>query len=142
MLVISGGMYRETKWQTTIQGAIAVIGGIILAPYYGIAGVLLSSILSNIYRDIDLLFFVPINLTKLPIKKTASRWLISFCCIIIIQVPFFFIMINASNYFTWAIYAVCVGMYAVVVVALSGFIFDREDMKKCYRRVISVYSKT
>ena len=66
MLVISAGMFKETRIQTTIQGAIAVIVGAILVPYYGVVGVLMGSILSNIYRDIDLLYFIPRNLTKLP----------------------------------------------------------------------------
>ena len=53
MLVVSAGLFKETKVQTIIQGAIAVVIGIALVPYYGIAGVLAASILSNIYRDID-----------------------------------------------------------------------------------------
>lgn len=59
MLVLSAGLYKETRWQTTIQGAIMLLGGIGLAIPWGIHGVLIASILSNIYRCIDLLFFIP-----------------------------------------------------------------------------------
>ena len=53
MLVISG-MFRETRLQTTVQGAIAVILGCTCS----IFGYLRSAIASihRIYRDIDLLF--------------------------------------------------------------------------------------
>lgn len=59
MLVISAGLFKETKLQTTIQGGIAVLLGIILTPFLGIVGVLVASILSNLYRDIDLIFLFP-----------------------------------------------------------------------------------
>lgn len=44
MLVISAGLYRETRLQTTIQGAIALLGGAILAPVWGLHGILIGSI--------------------------------------------------------------------------------------------------
>ena len=76
MLVISAGMYKETRIQTTIQGAIVVILGLALTPFIGIYGVLIASILSNLYRDIDLMFFIPKNVTKLPVVNTVKRMLI------------------------------------------------------------------
>lgn len=59
MLVISAGLFRETRLQVTIQGLIAVVGGVIFVQFLGLAGILIGSILSNIYRDIDLLFYIP-----------------------------------------------------------------------------------
>jgi len=138
MLVISAGMFKETKVQTTIQGAIAVIGGIILALFFGIAGVLVGSILSNIYRDIDLLFFIPRNVTKLPVRKTAYRIIRIFMCMVVIWAPFFFIEINPSRYVSWFAIAGGIGLYAVLVVALSGFIFDRIDIKNTARIITTM----
>lgn len=136
MLVISAGMYKETRWQTTIQGVIAVIGGVSLAPFFGVAGVLLGSILSNIYRDIDLMFFIPRNLTKLPVRKTFYRIIRIFMCISIIWLPFFFIDLNPTGYLSWFTYASGVGLYAVIIAVLSGLIFDRNDMESLARRIM------
>lgn len=138
MLVTAAGLFKETKMQTTIQGIIVVVGGIALAPFLGIAGVLVSSILSNIYRDVDLLFFTPRYITKLPVGKTVSRWFRMLICLMLIGVPFKFIPVNPDNYLSWMFSVTGIGIYALLVVILDGFIFDRADMKGVLRRIISV----
>jgi O-antigen/teichoic acid export membrane protein len=120
MLVISAGLFKETKVQTTIQGAIAVVVGVILVPFYGIVGVLMGSILSNIYRDIDLLFFIPKNVTKLPIKNTAYRIMRIGVTVVIIYTPFLFFEITATSYLSWALNAMAVGVYAGAVVLVMS----------------------
>jgi len=138
MLVISAGMYKETKWQTTIQGAIAVIGGILFAPFFGIAGILMGSVLSNLYRDIDLMFFIPHHVTHLSVKKSALRILRIFACIFFVWVPFFFIHITPQSYLNWALFAGGIGIYTIVVVLTLGLIFDRVEMKNVIRRFSSI----
>jgi hypothetical protein len=61
MLVISAGLYKETKLQSLIQALIIVAFSAALAPFFGIAGILAASILSNLYRDIDLIFLYSKN---------------------------------------------------------------------------------
>lgn len=136
MLVISAGMFKETRMQTTIQGVIAVVVGLILAPFYGIIGVLAGSILSNIYRDIDLLYFIPRYLTRLPVKETAIRILRIAISVVIIWLPFFFIDINPNNYLSWILNAAIVGVYSICVVILINAVFDRETVKEALNRVL------
>lgn len=141
MLVISAGMFKETRIQTTIQGAIAVIVGAILVPYYGVVGVLMGSILSNIYRDIDLLYFIPKNLTKLPVKNTAVRLLRIAISVVLIGKPFLFINIRPNGYIEWIINATAVGIYAVTIVFLISLIFEREAMKGISSRVLRMVKR-
>lgn len=141
MLVISAGLYKETKVQTTIQGAIAIIAGTILTPFYGVAGVLIGSILSNIYRDIDLLFFIPRNVTKLPVKSTALRIMRIGITVLIINVPFFFFEITVAGYLSWALKATYVGIYAVVVILIMSLIFDRASLKATFVRFMGMVKR-
>ncbi|RID84742.1 hypothetical protein D1953_12820 [Peribacillus asahii] len=138
MLVISAGLFKETKIQTTIQGAIVVIGGIALVPFFGISGVLIASILSNIYRDIDLLFFIPKNVTKLPVKNTVYRIVRTFICIAVTWIPFFFIELNPVSYVSWFADVFLVGILSSLVMVISGFIFDRNDMKNTVTRIVGL----
>lgn len=70
MLVHAAGLYKETRVQTTVQGAIGLILGCILVYDYGIEGVLFGAIASNIYRDIELPYFMAKNVTKLNFINT------------------------------------------------------------------------
>ncbi|RAP74004.1 lipopolysaccharide biosynthesis protein [Paenibacillus montanisoli] len=141
MLVIAAGMYKETKVQTTIQGAITVIGGVILTLYFGMIGVLIASILSNIYRSIDLMCYIPRSITMLSIKSTMYRINRIFLCIFIIYIPFLIIKPVTNNYLSWLVTLFVIMVYSLVVAALSGFLFDRQDMWNIARRVNAILKK-
>jgi hypothetical protein len=141
MLVISAGMYRETRFQTTMQGAIAVIMGFALAPFIGIYGVLLASIFSNVYRDIDLLFFIPRNITKLPVVNTAKRMLMVSINLAVIYIPFIYIDISPNGYVEWVLNAIVVCTYACIVVVVMSFLFDREALKGSINRIVRMVKK-
>lgn len=136
MLVISAGLFKETKWQTTVQSAIVVIVGIILTPYLGIVGVLLASIFANIYRDIDLIYFITKNVTHLPVKNTLIRIIRILICIMVICVPFLFFNQTPVNYLSWISYAFFIGIYALFVVTINGLIFERNIMFNIIKRML------
>jgi O-antigen/teichoic acid export membrane protein len=138
MLVISSGMFKETRKQSTIQALIIVVVGVILTPISAIMGVLIASCLSNIYRDIDLLFFIPRNLTKLPVRKTFFRHCRVFISLIIIWVPSTFINVNLQNYFEWFGFAILVGIYSVSIVTLMVLVFERQQLKNGLLRIKSL----
>lgn len=140
VLVQSAGLFKETRVQTSIQGLIAVIGGIIFVQYWGLSGLLIGIILSNIYRDIDLLFFIPKNVTKLKVRISFYRILVIFVCFAITQIPFIFINIDISNYLQWIQYAVVVGIYSLIVVVTINVICDKAVLMGVIKRFSSVVS--
>ena len=141
ILVISAGLFKETKIQTTVQGAIAVIVGIILAPTLGIAGVLIGSILSNIYRDINLLFYIPKNVTNLSYKKTLKRILRIGISIILIWIPFLFLTIDPTGYLSWAVNAMFISIYSVFIVVLINLVFEKATMQSVLTRGIRMVKR-
>ncbi len=122
MLVISAGMFKETKLQTTIQGAIVVVVGLILTPKFGLLGVLVGSIVSNLYRDFDLIVFVSRRITMLPLKQSIVRVLRIIVTTFILYVPFIFIKLNTSNYIEWFWKSAIVGLYVLIVVTFVSYI--------------------
>lgn len=141
MLVISAGLFKETKIQTTIQGVIVVAIGGVLSPFIGITGVLVGSILSNLYRDIDLMFFIPKNITKLPVRKTAARIIRVFISIGIIWVTFLFINLSPSGYLTWMKDAVVVAVYSTFIVLIINVLFERENTINATKRIIGMVKR-
>ena len=138
MLIISAGHYRETRIQVTVQGAIAIIIGIILAPKLGLVGILIGSIFSNLYRDIDLIFYVPNNITKLAIAKTLKKILSMGLEMILICLPFHFYNITCKSYFQWIQYAILITVYAVFVTLTVGLLCSRKEMVGIWNRVKEV----
>ena len=73
MLVNSAGLFRETRFQSLIQAAINIVVAVALTPRMGMAGVLLGTIAANLYRCVDLIFFIPRHVTNLPPMDTIRR---------------------------------------------------------------------
>jgi len=141
MMVFSAGLFKEPGVQTTIQGSIAVIAELVFVQFWGLAGVLAGSILSNLYRDIDLLFFIPRNVIKLRVRNSFYRIVRIFVCIGITMIPFVFIEIEISNYLEWIQDAIFVSIYAFVVIFVINIIFDRKILMGAMRRLSVVFSK-
>ena len=59
LLVVASGMYRETRMQTTIQTLTLLSGSVVGGLVAGMPGILVGCCLSNLYRDLDLLVFIP-----------------------------------------------------------------------------------
>lgn len=141
MLFIAAGMYRETRVQTIIEGLIMVVGGAILAKPMGITGILIASVLSNLYRAIELAFFVPNNITKAAVYETFRKILMMLLTIALSVVPFWFIEITAGNYLQWAIRAAFVAAYAVLATLVVGFVFEKDDMVRVLRRIMRILKR-
>lgn len=135
MLVISAGLYKETRIQTTIQALLIIIPGVILGNLWGLTGILIAACISDIYRTIDLMIFIPKNVTHLPVNLTLKRYIRMFIQLGIIMLPFFFFTPSASNFFVWALWALIVFVYACLVVAITGFIFERKVFMAVIKRI-------
>lgn len=138
MMVISAGWYKETKLQTTIQALILIIVGTICGYYYGLSGIVIGSILSNIYRDIDLAFFIPKYLLNVSPKKTFFRILLVIILSVLLCLPFTFNTLIVENIFEWCLYAILVMIYAIIVTVLIMFAFNSKTFKQIFKRIMGV----
>lgn len=132
MLVISAGLFKETRFAVSMQASIALVASVILGYYWGIYGIVIGVMLSNIYRDIELMFFIPKNVTKLKVSDTLYMMLRVIVCFIIsvcsfnFLIKYFQITVNVITYFDWILYACVVGIYVFVMVLFIHFITDRQ----------------
>jgi len=134
-LVISAGLYKETRWRVLTQALIIIIFGIILAPSLGIIGILISLCLSNLYRDIDLLLFIPRNVTKTKVTDTLKNWLMIVISILITILPMFFVKFNVTNIISWVIKAIIYTIYGSIVIILIGIICNKNQFKSVINRI-------
>lgn len=134
MLVISAGLYRETRLQTSLQGAIVIILGIFLGKFYGLYGILIAALLSNLYRDIDLIIFIPRYVTKLNPMKTVGRIVCIFVMTVIICLPTIFFDYTISDWIDWVLYLLLYIIYAAVIIWGLTYTFERKVLTDIMRR--------
>lgn len=130
MLVISAGKYKETRVPTSIQGAIELVGGIVLSLLWGLNGLVIGSILSNLYRDIEFLFFSPKHLTCEPALHTVKLWCVNiaiFCVAAIIS--FGLPDLSIERFSDWILFAVGAFLLsALVVLSVNGLLFRQLSL--------------
>lgn len=130
MLVISAGKYKETRVPTSIQGAIELVGGIVLSLLWGLNGLVIGSILSNLYRDIEFLFFSPKHLTCEPALHTVKLWCVNiaiFCVAAIIS--FGLPDLSIERFSDWILFAVGTFLLCMLVVlSVNGLLFRQLSL--------------
>ena len=141
MLVISAGLYRQTRWQSTTQAVIAAVGGIIGAYCWGLYGIVGGLILANIYRDIDLLFFIPKNLTKLSYKRSLRHMLLSLFTFGLATAVWVLYPLPACSVWEWLMYAVGCTMVLSVWTVLSNYAINPKNMNQIYHRLKNLIKK-
>lgn len=130
MLVISAGKYKETRVPTSIQGAIELVGGIVLSLLWGLNGLVIGSILSNLYRDIEFLFFSPKHLTCESALHTVKLWCVNiaiFCVAAIIS--FGLPDLSIERFSDWILFAVGTFLLCMLVVlSVNGLLFRQLSL--------------
>lgn len=135
MLVISAGLYRETRTQSTIQAAIIIVAGIILAPLMGLSGILLASCLSNMYRVIDLVVFIPKTVTKLPIKSTIFRLIFVVIEMTVIVLFLRMFSIEPTSLVHWLFFAAIAVAVSTTVVITTSLLFEVRVFRSVLNRI-------
>ena len=135
MLIHSAGLYKETRWRATIQGAIIIVAGVLLGLMLGLPGIMLGACLSNFVRTVDLIFFVSKYVTQGKWYMSALRMMLVFANIALIILPSAFLKIAPNGYLEWVVCASIVGIYSVVVVSITTFIFSRKEFFALFKRI-------
>ena len=136
MLTLAAGLYREQRVQITLQGRILLILGLCLTAEYGIVGVLIAAIASNVFRDAEIPYFVHKSL--LP-KIHITSYGRMFFCLMVFTVISFLVTKNLSleifSYTEWLIYVVQVMVIVVLVFVAKAFLLERNEMHGFWLRI-------
>ena len=103
LLVMSAGLYRDTRWQTTAQTVILLVGAIVLGMLWGVPGILLGCCLSNLYRDVDLMFYIPRRVTGTRPAETLRLMLASCVVCALVAVPHLLLTPPCGSWAQWAL---------------------------------------
>lgn len=138
MLIVSAGMFKQTRKQVTIQGLIIVIFSLLLSPNYGIIGILIASIMSNIYRTTEILNFVPDKITKLPKSKSYKRIFRTFFVILIYFFTYKFLFdIEIKTYIEWVFTGLILTIFSIIIFVSLNILFEKNvviDIVKRFKR--------
>lgn len=135
LLVISAGMYRETRIQTSVQTLVLLAGAILFGWLWGASGVIFGSCLSNLYRVIDLMFFVPKHIIHSKPSETARKMLLSTAKATASVLPFLFMPIPTGSWIGWLLLFCSASIWSLVSCLVLCALFERKEFISLARRV-------
>lgn len=129
LLVIAAGMYHETRAQTTVQAILLLVFSVLLGSWWGVLGILIGVCISDLYRTVDWMFFVPRKITGT--KPSQTLKLIALCLVscVVTCAPFIVIGVTCANWLEWLAWGAAVGVWGVAVcVAVYGICSHAETI--------------
>ncbi len=136
MMVISAGMYKETKKQSMIQAAIVLFGGLLCGWYYGVIGVIVGSIMANLYRDVELAFFIPRNVIHIQPSETIKRMIVCCCILTFSYVPSLWIEIYVDSIIDLIVFSIVWILYALMLAYIILYYVERDFIKMINEKII------
>lgn len=135
LLVISAGKYRETRIQTAIQTFILLSGSIVFGAAFGMPGILVGMLLSNLYRDVDLMFYIPREVTGTEPTESLKFMLLAVAVCVFVAVPYFAIQPPCANWAEWALSALVLAFWGGLLSLTLHRAFAREQLSGALSRV-------
>ena len=135
LLVMSAGLYHETRFQTFTQTVILLVGAVVLGSVLGAPGILLGCCLSNIYRSVDLMFFIPRKVTHTPVAETLKLMLMACTVCAAIAVPYQLVGIVCTSWAEWILSGALLVVWGVFVTLSLYWALAREQVSGLVSRV-------
>lgn len=134
MITLAAGLYREQRVQITVQGAILLVLGIILTQEYGIVGVLFAVIASNVFRDVEIPYFVHKSLLTQSHIQTYRK--MAMCLLVSLLISLFMSEYahEVQGYFDWLCYVLEVFAIVTIIFGTVAIVLDRYILKSCLAR--------
>ena len=138
LLVIAAGMYHETRIQTTIQAVVLLVFSVVLGSRWGVSGILIGVCISDLYRTIDWMFFVPRRITHTQPIQTFKLIVLCLLSCVLTCVPFVMVGVSCANWLEWVAWGIAIGVWGVIVCIVLYGMCSRAEMVALLNRAAKI----
>lgn len=128
LLVISAGLYRDTRVQTSVQTAILLAGSVVLGLAFGMPGILAGMVLSNLYRDVDLMLYIPRKVTRTAPTETLKFMVLAVAVCALVAVPYLVLDPPCAGWTDWALTALALALWGGGLTLALYRVFARDQL--------------
>lgn len=140
-MIGASGHYKETQWRAILEATINIVVSIILVNYIGIYGVLIGTIVSFLYRSIDMIIYNDKYIVNNTLMCTIKRILLNTVSMIFIIYIFSKFNVDIYSYLDWILYALAVSVIVFGYYLVLNYIFEKKEIIKAYNIATSIMRK-
>lgn len=125
------GHYKQTRNAAFIEAALNIVISVILVNIFGIVGVAVGTLIANIYRLVVYAVYIERKVLHRGKFVFLLKFLWTMLCLAVIVIPARLFVQNLviDNWGMWFLISLCVGIYSIAVVALSGCVCYGDDLR-------------
>lgn len=143
-LVYATGSYEQTKKGAAIEATMNIVLSLILVQVMGIAGVIVGTLLANVFRTTQFSIYVSKNILKRSMLEVVARviWVVINSTLVVgssllvqntIKLP--------MKWWGWVINAGTVFTIACVITVVTSLICYKDDFRRILNTGLAVFSK-
>lgn len=143
-LVYATGSYEQTKKVAVVEAAINFILSIVLVNIMGISGVIIATIVANLFCTSMFIYFTSKSILKRSISVVILRVIWVLLCIALTTVLSNIIgkaIAYSVSWIGWLVEAIIVFTISVVITLLMSLLFYRDDLLSLMKKALSVIKK-
>ena len=142
--VYAAGHFKQTRNGALAEAGLNIFISVILVFHYGLIGVAVGTFVSMLFRTIQYICYYHIKLIgeSKGLLFEGKRLLISIIEVVIFVVVSQMIpQIQISGYLTWFLYALCVGLFCLIVAVIFSYFCYRDQWKDLKKIVYGLSNK-
>jgi len=148
LMISASGKFREVKKDNLIQVGVSIVAGTVLGligltinAEWSLCGIVLGVSFGNLAYSLLQLRFVPRHITELDWKPSLYRIIRTFVTVAVIAAPCLILIDPPRRFFTWAMYAFMLVIYATIMTFVSAWLFDKKALKSLFGRLSSLLAR-
>ncbi len=137
-IINAKGHYKETKNRALIEMMICLLGQVLLVGKFKVAGVLIATIFSSLYRSIDVIIYSNKRILNQSTKKTILNIFVNVVTLVCLLFMVNVNLININSYVKWILCSVVIFAVAGIVVSGSNIIFHKNEYKETKEYLVNI----
>lgn len=137
-IINAKGHYKETKNRALIEMMICLLGQVLLVGKFKVAGVLIATIFSSLYRSIDVIIYSNKRILNQSAKKTILNIFVNVVTLVCLLFMVNVNLININSYVKWILCSVVIFAVAGIVVGGSNIIFHKNEYKETKEYLVNI----
>jgi len=129
-IINAAGHFKETKWRALTEASINLVVSLLLLKPLGLYGLLVGTICSFIYRTFDIIIYSNKKILNRKVYETIKR-IARVLVVITINVVLYkmFLQINVTNWGSWVLQAIIVGIVSLITSVTCSLAFERNTIE-------------
>ena len=141
-IICAAGHFKETKYRAILEAVINIVVSLLLVKPYGMAGILIGTICSYLYRSADCILYNSKYIVKGTLLKTIRRivrnLVITLAYIILVNK---LLVIDPAGFIGWFGYAVITAIGGGLLLVIVNGVAEPAQMKQLFERCKNVLKR-